>query len=145
MKKADGQKLANIAQACAEDYMKYHDKDKDGKLSREEAKALLEHTWDASQRSLLLHGMIKDRIKEKEIASLLEVYEELFKRYDNESSGTHITKEGLENEFRDLFLKIQQTMGKDSWNDSKEPLNTYKLPETPPTNENARERRGTTY
>ena len=36
-KTADGQKLADIAQKCAEEYMKFHDKDKDMKLSREEA------------------------------------------------------------------------------------------------------------
>ena len=49
------------------------------------------HSWDASQRSLLLHGMIKDRIKEKELDSLMAVYEELFKRYDKNNSGTHLT------------------------------------------------------
>ena len=114
----DQAKLDAAAKKLVQDYLKAYDKDKDGKLSRDEAKSLLAHTWDVSQRSLLMHGLIKDEIKEAKYVSLLEVYEALFKRYTTEEAGTHAAVEGMEKEFKDFLLKANQSQQKPGgWNE----------------------------
>ena len=80
-----------------------------------------------------MHGFLKDEIKEAKYVSLIEVYEALFQRYSGGDTGTHATAEGMEKEFKDILLKANQSQQKaGGWNDSKEPLNSYKLPENPP-------------
>ena len=65
-----------------DNYLLAYDADKDAKLSREEAKALLDHTWDVSQRSVTMHGMLKDNIHSKDVKSMMEVYETIWTKYD---------------------------------------------------------------
>ena len=100
--------LKASAKKLKDNYLLAFDKDKDAKLSREEAKVLLEHTWDVSQRSTTMHGMLKDNIHSKDVKSVMEVYETIWAKYDKKSTSTHLDAEDLEVEFKDILWQAHK-------------------------------------
>ena len=121
--------LKASAKKLKDNYLLAFDKDKDAKLSREEAKVLLEHTWDVSQRSVTMHGMLKDNIQSKEVKSMMEVYEFIWAKYDKKNTATHIDAEDLEAEFNDILWNAHKNG--EAFNKQKDPMNSYKLPDAP--------------